>query len=140
MDAIRVAKASRQMMGMKFMATYSDFFLLLYQVEGVLLDKYGKRSEGVLHVTPHHLIFTTSAGEEWVSPARVIKSNYSTLTDRTHHKRFLIPILPYYIDSLKHTRAYRPYTYAPGCSKRSSYPSNGKGMLRIYGSVLKIFV
>ena len=39
------------------------------QVESVVLDKAGKRSEGVLHLTPHHLIFTLSNGqEEWVGP------------------------------------------------------------------------
>ena len=40
------------------------------QVDGVIMDKLGVRSEGVLHLTLHHMIFAPDGQQEiWVSPS-----------------------------------------------------------------------
>lgn len=63
MDAIRVSKVRLDL-------NASEGLLLIQfeQVDDVFLDKAGKRYEGTLHLTAHHLIFTgTDIDEVWVS-------------------------------------------------------------------------
>ena len=84
MDVIRVAKVLSPFQAIPHpysRAHSTDQWVFHEQVESVILDKAGRRTEGILHLTPHHLIFTLPDNtEEWVSPRLHANPPKTTLT------------------------------------------------------------
>lgn len=100
MDAIRVSKVSSAKGRISHVSLTSVF-----QVDNVILDDAGKRYEGTLHLTAHHLIFTGDDVEEvWVSILPFVKRNH-TVNSAT--PRLPIPSSTSFIDYLRRCKEYR---------------------------------